>query len=174
MLSPDGEAANMEIALLLGITGQHAPEGIVGRLPALQPEQIAMLGPRDESHRAALNVSTVADRVLLRTGAQVAADPGNIAREAIERVTSHASGWWLHIDFDVLAKQDFAAYGPPGEDALPGGLTWPQLTEVVSTMLHTDGCRGWSLSVYNPDRDPDSGDATRIIEFVTEVTKHWP
>jgi hypothetical protein len=31
---PDGEAANMEIALLLGLTGQQAHDAIRSRLPA--------------------------------------------------------------------------------------------------------------------------------------------
>jgi hypothetical protein len=33
-LSPDGEAANIEIALLLGLTGQQAPDAIRSRLSA--------------------------------------------------------------------------------------------------------------------------------------------
>ena len=45
--STTGEAANMEIALLLGMTGTDAPESMRSRLPALAPEAIAMLGQRD-------------------------------------------------------------------------------------------------------------------------------
>src|SRR5207248_9169832 len=37
-LSTTGEAANMEIALLLGLTGTQAPEPLRSRLPALQPD----------------------------------------------------------------------------------------------------------------------------------------
>jgi arginase len=50
-LSTSGEAANMEIALLLGLTGERAPQSLRGRLPALTPAALAMLGPRD--HRSA-------------------------------------------------------------------------------------------------------------------------
>jgi arginase len=46
-LPATGEAANMEIALLLGLTGQRAPRPLRARLPALAPAAIAMLGPRD-------------------------------------------------------------------------------------------------------------------------------
>ena len=42
-LSPTGEAANMEIALLLGFTGEAAHDLLPGRWPALQPEALAML-----------------------------------------------------------------------------------------------------------------------------------
>src|SRR5919199_6492037 len=49
--STTGEAANMEIALLLGTSGEHAPEPLRGRLPVLRPEAIAMLGQRDANYR---------------------------------------------------------------------------------------------------------------------------
>jgi arginase len=42
--SDNGEAANMEIALLLGLTGTHAPEPLRSRLPALDRDTIVMLG----------------------------------------------------------------------------------------------------------------------------------
>ena len=62
-LSPSGEAANMEIALLLGLTGERAPQPLRDWLPALALDAIAMLGPRDHLFRQAANIPTVADRV---------------------------------------------------------------------------------------------------------------
>lgn len=41
--STAGEVANMEVALLLGMTGERAPEPLRSRLPALRAEAIAML-----------------------------------------------------------------------------------------------------------------------------------
>jgi arginase len=46
--SDTGEAANMEIALLLGLPGTAAPPPIRDRLPALVPDSLVMLGQRDE------------------------------------------------------------------------------------------------------------------------------
>jgi len=54
--STSGEAATMEIALLLGMTGRHAPEPMRSRLPALRPETIAMPGQRDASYRREIDV----------------------------------------------------------------------------------------------------------------------
>src|SRR5450631_3997456 len=42
--STTGEAANMEIALLLGLTGERAPDRLGSRLPAVRPQTIEMLG----------------------------------------------------------------------------------------------------------------------------------
>lgn len=64
--SATGEAANMEVALLLGITGGHAPRALRSRLPALAPEAVAMLGQRDGSYRSEIGVASIADRVWLR------------------------------------------------------------------------------------------------------------
>jgi arginase len=172
--SQSGEAANMEMALLLGLTGERAPELLRARLPALRPAAVAMLGPRDDAWRGKLNVPTLADRVLLRTPDDLRPNPAKAGREAAERVASQAPGWWLHTDLDVLARAEFTACGAPGETLLPGGLTWIELTEIVSSSLRTGGCRGWSVAIYNPDLDPGKHAATRIAKFVTDVVRGWP
>jgi arginase len=168
-LSTSGEAANMEIALLLGLTGEQAPQSLRDRLPALDPGALAMLGPRDHLFRHAANVPTVAERVWLRSADEIAADPAGYARLAVEHVTAHESRWWLHIDLDVLARSEFTACGAPGEVMLAGGLTWQQLTEVGVSAVQSGGCAGWSVSVYNPDLDPDRSAARRIVEFVARI-----
>jgi len=168
-LSLSGEAANMEIALLLGLTGERAPQPLRDWLPALTPDAIAMLGPRDHLFRQAANVPTVAGRVWLRSADEVSADPAGYARLAVEHVAAHGSRWWLHIDLDVLARSEFAACGAPGEIMLAGGLTWQQLAELGVAALHSGGCAGWSLSIYNPDLDPDHGAARSIVEFVARI-----
>jgi len=170
-LSPTGEAANMEIALLLGLTGERTPQPLRGWLPALAPGAIAMLGPRDQLYRRGADVPTVADRVWLRSADEVSADPAGSARMAVEHVAGHASRWWFHIDLDVLARSDFAACGAPGEVSLAGGLTWRQLTEISASALRGGGCAGWSVSVYNPDLDPGGTAARRIVEFVMQVAE---
>jgi arginase len=168
-LSMSGEAANMEIASLLGLTGEQAPRSLRDRLPALTPGALAMLGPRDHLFRQAANVPTVADRVWLRSADQIAADPARYARLAVERVAAHGARWWLHIDFDVLARGEFTACGAPGEVTLADGLTWRQLTEAGLSAVRSGGCAGWSISIYNPDLDPDRSAARRIVEFVARI-----
>ena len=172
--SPDGEAANMEIAILLGMTGERLPEPMRESVGALQPDALVMLGPHDHAWQRGLGIGSVAGRVVLLNSDEVAANPARAASEAVRRISAQASGWWLHTDLDVLDGRDFSARGAPGEVALSGGLTWPHLTEVVMTALDTGGCRGWSLVIYNPDLDPDGSQALRIVRFVTEVAPHIP
>ena len=172
--SRDGEAANMEVAILLGLTGERLKEPLSKAVNAIKPQTLAMLGPRDQPWRRELGVETIAGHVLLRNSEEVAADPAGVTRSAIDSISSHASSWWLHTDLDVLSEHDFFARGAPGEPSLFGGLTWQQLTEVIQTALSVGGCRGWSLAIYNPDLDPDGSQGRRIVQLVTEIAPYFP
>ena len=172
--SVDGEAANMEVAILLGLTGERLTDPLSKAVNALKPQTLAMLGPRDEPWRLERGIETIAGHVLLRNSEEVAADPAGVTRSAIDGISSHASNWWLHTDLDALSEHDFFARGAPGEISLSGGLTWQQLTEVIQAALSAGGCRGWSLAIYNPDLDPDRTQARRIVQLVTEIAPHLP
>ena len=168
--STTGEAANMELALLLGMTGRRAPEPIRDRLPALRPEAVAMLGQRDATYRHEIGVPTIADRVVLRDAAELRRHPGGIARRAATQLATQAAGWWLHVDLDVLDAKEFRACGAASDPSMPQGLTWPELTEVTRNALQVDGCRGWSIGVYNADLDPDNEAAERIVAYIADAT----
>jgi arginase len=173
-LSDSGEAANMEVALLLGWTDGPLPETIRRRAGTLQADGVALLGPRDAVFREPLRVPSIAGRVPLLTPEELRPDPAERAREAVARIAGHTDGWWLHLDLDVLAEDEFAARGAPGEPSMPGGLSWAELTDLVSAALGTGGCRGWSLVIYNPDLDPAGSGARRIVRFVRDVAPHLP
>ncbi|HVI35784.1 MAG TPA: arginase family protein [Gaiellales bacterium] len=169
-VSPDGEAANMEVGLLLGITGKLGPAPLRRRLPALEPAALAMLGPRDHALRQTLNLASLADRgVSFRGWESIAADPVQVAREAVEHVRRTAPAWWLHTDLDVLAQDIFTAGRVPGDEDEPGGLDWSQLTELTASALGCGGCAGWSIAIYDPEQDPGGTEARRIVQYVADV-----
>jgi arginase len=171
--SDTGEAANMEVALLLGLTGKHAPEPLRSRAGVLRPEAIVMLGMRDDQYRAQIGAASIADRVRLLTATAVHADPARAGAQAAEQAASQAPGWWLHTDLDVLAGNEFSACGAAADPAMPGGLSWAELTAVVSSALRAGGCRGWSIGVYNPDLDPDRRSARQVVTFLAGVIGSW-
>jgi arginase len=174
--SPDGEVANMEIALLLGLGGERVPEALRRHLPALGLDALAMLGPRDSTWLGQLGIPSLVERgVLLYTPEAIASDPAQRARQAAKHVASRAPRWWLHTDLDILSADEFAAGGvSPDDHLLPGGLRWDELTEVVSAALRAGGCAGWSVTIYNPNFDPDGSEARRIVRFVAEVAHFLP
>jgi arginase len=169
--STSGEAANMEVAILLGRTGAGAPAPLHLAHGLLRPDQLAMLGPRDRSYREPLGVDSVAGEVWLRDDGQLARDPVGAAREAAAHVSSNASDWWLHVDLDVLSKEAFGSCGAEDEPALAGGASWTQLTLALECLLGSPGCRGWSLAVYNPDLDHDGRDGRAAVEMIARVAE---
>ncbi len=169
-VSADGEAANMEIGLLLGITGQLAPAQLRRRLPALESEALAVLGPRDHELRRTLNIASLSARgVFLRSDDAVAGAPSQVARDAVTHIRQTASAWWLHTDLDVLAQDVFTAGRVPGDESEPGGLDWTQLTELTLAALGCGGCCGWSIAIYDPEQDPQGTEASRIVQYVSDV-----
>ncbi|MCW2560651.1 MAG: arginase family hydrolase, arginase/agmainase/formiminoglutamate hydrolase [Mycobacterium sp.] len=169
-VSEDGEAANTEIGLLLGLTGRVLPGSLGERLPALRPELLAVLGPRAEAWRRQFNVGTLRDYgVWLAPLAEVADDPTGTGHRAIERLARHVDRWWLHIDLDVLDPLEFAAQGLPDVEDEPGGLTWDQLTDLVRAMLDSGSCVGASIAIYDPDQDEDGTAAGQIVAFVRTI-----
>jgi arginase len=167
--SDSGEAANMEIALLLGLTGEGLPEPLGGRLPALRPDALVMLGQRDRLYREEIGVGSIADRVRLHTADDVRAGPAELGRRAAAQASERAPRWWLHIDLDVLAGGEFPACGAATDPSMPGGLLWTELTALVTSALATGGCCGWSIGVYNTDLDPGGEAARRVVDFVRDV-----
>ena len=174
-VSEDGEAANTELGLLLGLTGHLLAGPLAQRVGALSREEVAVLGPRDVAWRQQFNVGSLRDSgVWLRDWQEVAAQPEQQAEAAVAHVMQAADRWWLHVDLDVLDPVEFPAQGLPGVADDPLGLTWAQLTGLLTTAVAAGGCVGWSLAIYDPDQDPDRSSAARILALVSAVTSALP
>jgi arginase len=170
-VSEDGEAANAELGLLLGLTGRTLAGELGDRLPALRRDRLVVLGPRDDAWRQRFNVGTLADNgVWLAPLADVADDPAGAGRRAIEQLAERVDRWWLHIDLDVLDPAVFPAQGLPDFPDEPGGLTWNQLTDMVMALFTTPAsCIGGSIAIYDPDQDPNRTGAADIVAFIRNV-----
>ncbi|NEK60075.1 arginase family protein [Geodermatophilus sabuli] len=174
-VSEDGEAANAELALLLGRTGHLLTGPLRRRLGTLDASALAVLGPRDDDWRRRFGVASLRDAgVWLRDVDEVAADPRGAGRAAASHVAGAAAAWWLHVDLDVLDPVEFPAQGLPGVPDDPGGLTWPQLTDLLLAALGVAGCAGWSLAIYDPEQDPGGVSARRIVRLAREVAAALP
>ncbi|MFI7482175.1 arginase family protein [Kocuria sp. M1R5S2] len=173
--SEDGEAANAEIGLLLGLTGRGLRGPLAERIPALDGRELAVLGPRDHEWRRRFGVGSLAQRgVSLWDVQEVAAAPGDCARAAVRQLRSVHGRWWLHVDLDVLDPDALPAQGLPDIEDEPGGLTWPQLTRALTAAVSLGGCAGTSLAVYDPDQDDDRSQARRIVRLVADLAAALP
>jgi arginase len=145
---------------LAAAVGLHRPalSDIDGRGPYFRPEHAVHLGCRDDDEYAAeaatrLGLVAPASEILARGIPDAAADTHRIAG---------ATGYWLQIDVDVLDPQWMPAVDSP--DA--GGLDPAQLTELLA--LLAPGAAGISVTVFDPDLDPDGRHARLLAEVMVE------
>jgi arginase len=124
-----------------------------------------VLGPRDRAEIVAADVSTLDDLVPVVDAESVARDAAAAARAAVDRVAPAGTPWWLHVDLDVLSTDALAAV----DYRQPGGLSWVDLRELANAALGRGGCVGATVTIYNPDLDPDQRSATAIAGFVLEI-----
>jgi arginase len=163
--SPTGEAADSELLVALGLA-QDLPDGLAALTPLVAPGQVALLGPRDEATIVREGLASLRGLVPLWSDVELAArGPAAVAAQAAADVAAAAPAWWLHVDLDVLATAELAAVDYPQ----PGGLGWRQLLELTTAALAVPGCAGWTVAIYNPDLDPDGGQAARVVDHVAGV-----
>ena len=159
--SSTGEAADMELAFALGMTDASWSPELATLLPLVASADVQILGPRDAELLSTEGVASLRDRIALVDGERLAADPARIAAQACE---SLPDPWWFHLDLDVLSTQALPAIDYPQ----PGGLGWDELAVVASTAMSADP-RGWDVTIYNPDLDPERTHARRIVRFIGSV-----
>ena len=163
--SPTGEAADMPIAVVLG-DGPAPWVERCGAVPVVEPRALAILGYHDTDELADVGHQLPARRAsgifdapaerIRREGA------GAFGTAALEHVQRSAQPIWLHIDLDVLDRDTFAAT----DYLMPGGLEWAELVDLARPAAGSPDLVGWSLSCYNPEKDPGGRDGRAIVAAI--------
>lgn len=152
-----GSLAGEDLALAIG---RHFDElaNVDGLGPYFAKENVAHLGHRDddehiEEARANLALIIPASDVVL-FGARSAA-------KRIRETEGLGSGYWLHIDTDVLDPEFVSAVDSP----TPGGLHVDDLIDLLTDLApHAWGA---SVSCFDPDLDPDGTQAELLVGVIT-------
>ena len=160
--STTGEAADMELGLLLGRSIDGLEPRLKAQIGRLDASRVVILGARDRAELDDAGVVSLDGTVPLQDDTAVRADPAGIALAAVDRVASPDSGWWLHVDLDVLST----AALPAVDYRQDGGLSWSDLTTLTRTAISAGGCLGATVTIFNPDLDPDGRYALTIVEFI--------
>ncbi len=161
--SSTGETADMELAFALGIADASWSPELATMLPLVDPTDVRILGARDAALLRAEGVPSLGDRIELVDGDRLAAAPAQITGSAC---ASLPHPWWFHLDLDVLSTEALPAVDYPQS----GGLGWDELALVATTALRADP-RGWDITIYNPDLDPERIHARRIVRFIGSVVE---
>jgi arginase len=86
------------------------------------------------------------------------------AHEALAQVHADTREFVLHIDFDVIAQEDFPAVNVPGS----GGLRLDDVRASFLEFVKHKNLLGLDVAQYNPDKDPGGG-AAKLVDLLVEV-----
>ena len=167
--STTGEAADCELGLALARATPDLPPELADQLPALDPDHVVALGPRDSAELRANGVTSLASTIALLTDRDLRGSATAHTGAAVDRFSAQDLSWWLHVDVDVLSTAAMPAVDYPQ----PGGLDWPDLRAITATAMRP-GCVGMTLAVYNPDLDGDGRHARTIVGYLADALTDTP
>jgi len=162
--SPTGEAADMPLAAVLGHGSKKLIDAAGGA--SLQPEDVALLGPRDvedAASRGSILPENFTPAIPMWTNDDIA-NEGAAQVAADVRAGFEAAGlpFWLAVDVDII---DQAAF-PATDYLMPGGLSWEAFTSLFRGLAASPQLLGISLACYNPEKDSGLRDGKRLANLV--------
>jgi arginase len=144
---------------LAAAVGLHRPAvaDIDGVGPYFDPARTAHVGCRDDDAelaevRSVLGVVVPTSEWRVRSTAAVV---------SALRTTADVAGYWLQVDVDVLDPSVMPAVDSPD----PGGCTPDELVELLRGLAPR--AVGASITVYDPDLDPDGMHARLLTDVLT-------
>jgi len=146
--SPSGNIHGMPVACLLG----RGPAALTTELcaggPALNPEDIVLIGIRDVDPHEARTVREMGVRVY--TMSELDARGSAVCmREALAQVTRHTSGIHVSFDLDGVDPSEAPGVGTP----VPGGLSLRESHLLCEWAAQTGCLMGMEMVELNPTRD---------------------
>lgn len=163
--SGTGGAAGMDLALVTG-WGPSELTDLEGRGPYVEAASVAALGNRDTQQRRAAAIPDAASAGFdyRPLGTLRAEGIGAATSRAVAGLRADASGYWVHLDIDVLDS----AIMPAVDSPQPDGLSWAELEELLARAL-SGNALGMQVTIYDPDRDPDLKAGRGIVELLSAV-----
>lgn len=157
-----GALAGEDLAAAVGFHWDEIAD-IEGRRPYFHREDTVHVGCRSGDEHldevASVLAMTITAAQARRRGPQM------IAAEILEVVgRSSLSGFWIHLDVDILDPTVMPAVDSPD----PGGLSTDELGSLVS--LLAPRAIGAGVTVFDPDLDPEGTLAQRITDLLAEST----
>jgi arginase len=155
--SPQGDPADMELAVLVG-RGPQKITGIAGKYPLINEEDILVYGIRAwdqiaESDIPVYDRQQMSDLGVMRSVHQ---GLGPLVRKNLPL--------WVHFDVDVLDPELMPVMFPE-----PGGLTFEETEEFLKLVWASGRVIGISVACYHPNLDPDGSAGIRLATLISNV-----
>ncbi|MFC6965023.1 arginase family protein [Halocatena marina] len=124
----------------------------------MRDEDVAVVGVRendehlDELIEAGIDITTSTQMNALNSS--------QLADRVLQTVSQNTTGFWIHLDVDVVDASEMPAVDCPEED----GPSFSDVAELLSRLLSSPECVGLEITIYDPDLDPTGDCADRIVE----------
>jgi arginase len=158
----------MDLAFATG-RGPEVVTDIEGRRPLVRDGDVVAFGYRDAAEQAEYGSQPLPPKLLAidlprirRYGIEMT------ARQAVTHLTRDdgpTSGFWIHVDADVLDD----AIMPAVDYRLAGGLSWQELTRTLRIAMESSRAVGLELTIYNPRLDPDGAGARGLVDVIANA-----
>ena len=166
--NPNGEAASMDLALASG-RGPDVLTNIEGRKPLINDEDVVAFGFRDAEEQTAYGSQPLPQELVAFDLATIRSRGIDVAAcDALSHLTRNGGpdgGFWIHVDADVLDD----AIMPAVDYRLPGGLSWEELTRVLSIAIQSGRAVGLEVTIYNPQLDPDGEGERGLVRVIGDA-----
>jgi arginase len=159
---PKGEVASMELALATG-RGPAVLSDLERLGPLVREDDVVAFGRRDALEAEASGSQRVEDTEirLLDLAAIRAHGSAERANHSLQHLTRPGlPGFWMHLDADVLDDELM----PAVDYRMPGGLSLEELTETLATHAGSKQARGLSITIFNPELDPEGAIAVTFVD----------
>jgi arginase len=161
--SSTGEVAGMDLAIVVG----HGPSELIrlgGEPPLVDQRDVIAVGDGDRQRRVALRAPGPAEIApelrVIEAGEVIRRGPLEVGGELADNIGGGSAPFWVHFDVDVVDASAMPAVTFP----VATGLSWAQVTQLLSPVLASPRLIGLSVTDYNPDLDQDGTLGERIIE----------
>jgi arginase len=161
--TPSGRIDGMVVAHIIG---RGAPELVRfwGETPLVREPDVTLFGitrldPPEQEFLAKSPLRHIDAEHILAKGAAAAAE------EALTHLHADTREFVLHLDLDVIGQEDFAAVNVPAS----GGLSFEGVRTALAKFVSHKNLLGLDIAQYNPDKDPDGGNAKKVIDLLVEA-----
>ncbi|MDD1015009.1 arginase family protein [Pseudomonas rubra] len=162
-----GAVAGMDLALATGRGESLATDWPGVDAPLVADAQVVQLGEREcfdedfawpDINHTAINRIDVFQALAIGPAAVV-----QRISDTLDQVPEQ--GFWIHLDVDVLDQAIMPAVDCPGSP----GIAPDDLVSIITPFVADRRCRGMTVTVFDPDLDPDGRYADVIVGILAQL-----